>query len=347
MPLKIVFMGTPEFAVPCLRELVKTENVAAVFSKPDSPSGRGKKLTPSPVKKFAEANGIPCFTPASLRKGDEAEEAFNLLKSINPDLFIVTAYGQILPQRFLDLPSLEPRCINLHGSLLPHLRGAAPIERAVLAGDARTGVTSMVMAAGVDTGDMLLSGATAIGADETAAELRGRLSEIAATVMLETLSALKAGTLVRTVQDDSQATYAPMIDKAMSKLNFNETAKTVHNTVSAVTGYAFSDGKRLKIYRTRQTEQGRQTDKTAKQHPAKQDIQSDKTAVYKPGELFTDNGLFVQCGDTALEITELQPEGGKRVSAADFLRGHTITPGTVLRSDSVPESSPGKALHSE
>jgi methionyl-tRNA formyltransferase len=270
------------------------------------------------VKAFAEANGIPCFTPASLRKGDEAEEAFNLLKDINPDLIVVTAYGQILPQRFLDLPSLEPRCINLHGSLLPQLRGAAPIERAVLAGDTETGVTSMVMAAGVDTGDMLLTGKTAIGSDETAVELRGRLSEIAATVMLETLSALKDGTLTRTVQDDSQATYAPMIDKNMSRLDFSQTADDVHNTVSAVTGFSFSDGKRIKIYRT---------------HKAKQAGQTKETAAYKPGELFCDNGLFVQCGDHPLEITELQPEGGKRISAADFLRGHTITPGTVLKSE--------------
>jgi methionyl-tRNA formyltransferase len=339
MPLKIVFMGTPDFAVPCLRELIRTENVCAVFSKPDSPKGRGKKLTPSPVKAFAEANGIPCYTPASLKKGGDSEEAYETLKAIAPDLIVVTAYGQILPQRFLDLPSLAPRCINLHGSLLPKLRGAAPIERAVLSGDAETGVTSMVMAAGVDTGDMLLSGKTAIGADETAAELRVRLSEVAADVMLKTLTALKAGTLTRIVQDDSEATYAPMIDKEMCRLDFSQTAEDIHNTVSAVTGFAFSDGKRIKIYRTHQLNPTNQTSSAntassanTSSH-ANQPEQSENASVRKPGELFTDNGLFVQCGDRALEITELQPEGGKRVFAADFLRGHTINPGTVLRSE--------------
>jgi methionyl-tRNA formyltransferase len=302
-------MGTPEFAVPCLRELIRTEEVAAVFTKADKPSGRGKKLTPSPVKVFAEENGITVFTPLSLKKGDDAETAFETLKQIAPDLIIVTAYGQILPERILTLPTTMPRCINLHGSILPKYRGSAPIERAVMNGETETGITSMVMAAGVDTGDMLLCEKTVIDENETAAALRVRLSEIAADTMLKTLAALRSDTLTQTPQDDTNATFAPMIGKDESRIDFSKSANALHNTIRAITGYSFLEGKRVKLIGTRKTE------KTA-------------PGGITPGQIISDGGLYVQCGDGLLQITELLPEGGKRaVSAEEFLRGHKIQPG--------------------
>jgi methionyl-tRNA formyltransferase len=305
-------MGTPEFAVPCLRELCRTEDVTAVFTKPDKPKGRGNKMLPSPVKNFAVAQGIACFSPATLKTGADADEAFAVLSDIKPDLIIVTAYGQILPERILSLPNLEPRCINLHGSILPKYRGAAPIERAVLEGETETGITSMVMAAGLDTGDILLCERTDIGEDETAENLRKRLSELAAQTLLKTLNLIKIGKLTRTPQRDFAATYAHMLDKEMCRVDFSDTANNIHNLVRAVTGFAYLDDKRIKLYRTHKT-----------------DIPVGETV---PGELSADGKqLLLSCSDKRLEILELQTEGGKRVSAAEFLRGHKITAGTVLK----------------
>jgi methionyl-tRNA formyltransferase len=306
-------MGTPEFAVPCLRELLRTEDVAAVFTKPDKPKGRGNKMQPSPVKLFAQSRGIPVYEPKSLKSGEDAERAYEILRGIAPDLIIVAAYGQILPERILNLPGLSPRCINLHGSLLPKLRGAAPIERAVMEGETETGITAMVMAKGVDTGDMLLTERTAIGIDETAAELRVRLAEIAATAMLKTLDILKSGTLKRDIQNESEATFAPMIDKNQSRIDFSDMSVTIHNTIRAISGYGFLDGKRLKLFRTHKTD-----------IPVGDGI---------PGQLISDNGLFVNCKDYRLQILELQSEGGKRINADDFLRGHKITPDSVIKDE--------------
>ncbi|MDR0943470.1 MAG: methionyl-tRNA formyltransferase [Ruminococcus sp.] len=304
-------MGTPEFAVPCLRELLRTEEVAAVFTKPDKPKGRGNKMQPSPVKVFAQSHNIPVYEPRSLKSGEDAEKAYELLKNIAPDLIIVAAYGQILPEWILELPALSPKCINLHGSLLPKYRGAAPIERAVMEGETETGITAMVMAKGVDTGDMLLTEKTLIGIDETAFELRQRLSEIAAKTMLKTLDILKSGSLKRDIQIETDATFAPMIDKGLSLINFSDLSDTVHNVIRAVSGYGFLDGKRLKLFRTHKTN-----------IPVKDG---------KPGQLISDNGLYINCGDYRLQILELQPEGGKRIKADDFLRGHKITSESVLR----------------
>jgi methionyl-tRNA formyltransferase len=270
-------------------------------------------MQPSPVKVFALDHGIAVYEPKSLKSGEDAESAYTLLQDIAPDLIIVAAYGQILPEHILELPRLAPRCINLHGSLLPKYRGAAPIERAVMNGETETGITAMVMAKGVDTGDMLHTERTAIGADETAAELRVRLSEIAATTMLETLSILKAGTLKRDIQVEKDATFAPMIEKEQSRINFADGSDTVHNTIRAVSGFGFLDGKRLKIFRTHKT-----------------DI---PVGDGKQGQLISENGLYINCGDYRLQILELQPEGGKRIKADDFLRGHKITSDSVLKDE--------------
>jgi methionyl-tRNA formyltransferase len=303
-------MGTPEFAVPCLRELLLTEEVLAVFTKPDKRGGRGNKMLPSPVKIFAEKNNLPVFQPVSLRTGEDAESAYETLCELAPDLIIVAAYGQILPERILSLPKIFPRCINLHGSLLPKFRGAAPIERAVMNGERETGITSMVMAKGLDTGDMLLAQKTEIGDDETAVDLRARLSEIAAKTLLDTLSVLKSGKLVASPQDNAKATYASMIEKNESELDFSDTAANIHNIIRAVSGFGMLHGKRLKIFSTRKTN-----------IPANGGT---------PGKLISDNGLYINCSDYLLRITELQPEGGKRLSAEEYLRGHKITDDSVL-----------------
>ncbi|MDR0974731.1 MAG: methionyl-tRNA formyltransferase [Ruminococcus sp.] len=303
-------MGTPEFAVPCLRELLKTEEVAAVFTKPDKPAGRGKKLLPSPVKIFAEKNNIPVYQPVSLKSGEDAEKTFEKLQEISPDLIIVAAYGQILPERILNLPKVFPKCINLHGSILPKFRGAAPIERAVMNGETETGITSMVMAKGLDTGDMLLCEKTPIGENETAANLRVRLSEIAAKTLTETLKALRAGTLHALKQDEKDATYASMINKEQSRINFNDNAAVIHNIIRAVSGFGMLNGKRLKIISTQKT---------------------DILATSTPGQLISDNGLYINCKDFRLKILELQPEGGKLITADEYLRGHKITDDSVLQ----------------
>ena len=245
--MKIVFMGTPDFSVPCLKALCKSgHNVAAVYTQPDKPKGRGYKMIPTPVKKCAEEFNIPVYQPKSLRKGEDAEKAVENLGEIAPDLIIVVAYGQILPQSILDLPRYG--CINIHASLLPEYRGAAPIQWCILDGKTVTGVTSMKMESGLDTGDMLIKRSISIGENETSSELHDRLSELGAEVLLETIQAIESGTLKSEKQDDERSTYAKMITKEMSRLDFNENAQTVHNVIRGVTGFTMLDGKRLKIY---------------------------------------------------------------------------------------------------
>ncbi|MGN0675259.1 MAG: methionyl-tRNA formyltransferase, partial [Oscillospiraceae bacterium] len=211
--MNIVFMGTPDFAVPCIKALIESgENVQAVFTQPDKPKGRGYKLTPPPVKEIALTYNIPVYQPVSLKKGDDAENSLKILKELSPDLIIVVAYGKILPKAILDIPKY---CINVHASLLPKYRGAGPIQWSVLNGEKVTGVTTMLMAEGLDTGDMLLSKSVEIGDNETASELHDRLSVLGAEVLLETIKAVKADDLIPIKQDDSLSNYAPMLTKDM------------------------------------------------------------------------------------------------------------------------------------
>jgi methionyl-tRNA formyltransferase len=292
-------MGTPEYAVPCLRELTRTEDVVAVFSQPDKPRGRGNKLSPTPVKEYALSLGIPVFQPERMRKGKDLDDTLDILKTLEPELIIVTAFGQILPEEIINFPKYG--CINLHASLLPRLRGAAPIERAILSGTAETGVTAMQMDKGLDTGDILLVKSLLIGENETADELSERLSELSAKVMLKTLDDLKSGGLSPQKQDDELSSYAAMITKEMSALDFTKDALTLHLTVRAVSGYCFYEGKRLKIYKTKLTRKNSDT----------------------PGRMFSEDGkLYISARDRCLEISELQIEGKKRQSADEFLQGH-------------------------
>ncbi len=307
--MKIVFMGTPDFAVPCLKELCENKyDVAAVFTQPDKPKGRGYKMIPTPVKKCALEYDIPVYQPLSLRKGDDAESSFETLKEISPDLIIVVAYGQILPQNILDLP--KHGCINIHASLLPEYRGAAPIQWSVLDGKSETGVTSMKMEAGLDTGDMLIKKSLEIGENETASELHDRLSQLGADVLIETVKAVEDGSLTAEKQDDSISTYAKMITKEMSCLDFNENAQTVHNIIRGITGFTVLDEKRLKVY--------------------KSVIEGESSAP--AGSITNASNFTVVCGDgKCVRFTEIQYEGGKRMKTEDFLRGRKLTEGMILQ----------------
>ncbi|MCM1226544.1 MAG: methionyl-tRNA formyltransferase [Clostridium sp.] len=306
--MKIVFMGTPDFAVPCLKALCESEHeVQAVVTQPDKPKGRGYKMIPTPVKACALEYDIPVYQPLSLKKGEDAENALNMLKELSPELIIVVAYGQILPQSVLELP--KHGCINIHASLLPEYRGAAPIQWCVLDGKTETGVTSMQMEAGLDTGDMLIKKSLSIGENETASELHDRLSKLGAEVLTETVSAVENGTLKPEKQDDSRSCYAKMITKEMSRLNFNESAQTVHNIIRGITGFTMLDGKRLKIYQS--VIEGESADKA--------------------GSVVDPDNFTVVCGDgKCVRFTQVQYEGGKRMNTEDFLRGRKLSKDMVL-----------------
>ena len=306
--LKIVFMGTPDFAVDSLEALLGSDHeVAAVFTQPDKPKNRGHKVIPTPVKIVAEEHNIPVYQPLSLRKGETAEEAYKVLCDIAPDIIIVVAYGQILPKNILDLPPMG--CVNIHGSLLPEYRGAAPIEQAVLDGKTVTGVTSMYMGEGLDSGDMLLKKSTEIGENETGPELRERLGKLGAELLLETLEGLTAGTVTPEKQDETKASHCGKLTKDMSKLDFSKPAAELHNVIRAITGFAFLDGKRLKVYGSELC----------------------GSVSGKAGEICDTENFVVACGDgRGLKFTSVQPEGKKQMPVQDFLRGKKIEKGTVL-----------------
>lgn len=308
--MKIVFMGTPDFAVPCLKALAESEHdVAAVFTQPDKPKGRGYKLIPTPVKAEAEKHGIPVYQPLSLRKGEDAEEAMGILRDIAPDLIVVTAYGQILPASVLELPKYG--CINIHASLLPKYRGAAPINWVLLRGETETGVTSMQMNEGLDTGDMLIKKSTQIGENETYEELYARLAIMGGEVLTETLEALENGSLSPEKQCDEQSCYSPMIRKEMSALDFTKTAAEVHNTIRGVTGFTMLEGKRLKVFRS--------------------EIAGSAPEGAACGEITDPISFTVKCGDgRGIVFREVQPEGKKRMKTEDFLRGKKLAKGEIL-----------------
>ncbi|MEE7583415.1 MAG: methionyl-tRNA formyltransferase [Oscillospiraceae bacterium] len=301
--MNIVFMGTPDFAVPCLKALVDAKhNVQAVFTQPDKPRGRGNKLVPTPVKKFAIECNIPVYQPTGLRKGNDAESSLQVLQELNPDLIVVVAYGQILPKSILDLPKY--RCINIHASLLPKYRGAGPIQRCILDGETLTGVTSMYMEEGLDTGDMLIKEEITIGKNMIADELHDALSEMGAKVLLKTIQAIEDGSIVRTPQDDSKSTYAKMITKEMSHLDFSKSAQEVHNIIRGITGFTSLNGKRLKVFRSEILE---------------------KTSSEPFGTIVDTSNFTVVCGDgKCIKFNEVQLEGSKRMDTKVFLRGKKL-----------------------
>lgn len=309
--MRIVFMGTPDFAVPSLKALVEAGyEICGVFTQPDKPKNRGMKLQAPPVKEYALSVGLPVFQPAKLRDG----EALGILKGLEPELIAVAAYGKILPVDILELPRLG--CVNVHSSLLPKYRGAAPINWAILDGEDETGVTIMFMAEGMDTGDILAQRATPIRLDENAAQLFDRLAQMGAELLVETVAGIEARTVKAAPQDESRASHAPMLSRELSPMDWSRTARQLHDQVrglypwpAAVTAV---DGVRCKILRTALGEDaGGQAPGTV--------LQADK------------RGLRVACGDgKALEILELQPDGKKAMAASAFLMGHPIRTGTVL-----------------
>lgn len=304
--MRIVFMGTPEFAVPCLQKLIDCgHEVSGVFTQPDKPQGRKMILTPPPVKELAVANGLKVYQPVKMKDGT----ALEMLKEADPELVIVVAYGKILPKEILEYPQYG--CINIHASLLPKLRGAAPIQWSVINGFDKTGVTSMQMDEGLDTGDMLIKGEIEIGENETAGELHDRLSVLGAEILEQTINALQNGELHPEKQDHSEFTYASMLSKELSPIDWTMSAQQVHNKIRGLSPWPSANaklgGKTVKIHKSVLSD--------AKGNAAGEIVESGKR-------------LVVACGDlNCIEILNLQAEGKKAMSAADFLRGNQLNVG--------------------
>lgn len=308
--MNIIFMGTPDFAVPALEALYSKHEISAVFTQPDKPKGRGYKLTPPPVKVIAQQHGTAVYQPQSLKKN--GKEYIDIIKNLNPDCIVVAAYGKILPKEVLDIPKYG--CVNIHGSLLPKYRGAGPIQWAVLNDEKETGITTMLMGEGLDTGDMLLKWSVQIGENETAAELFDRLADLGADLIIETLDELEKGNITPQKQDESLVTYAPMLTKDMCALDFSQPVRKIHKKICGLSDWPCAvtmlDGKRLKVY--------------------KSEIVSVECCGKKCGEIVNEKDFSVACADGILRFTEIQAEGSKRMKTADYLRGKPVKKGTVL-----------------
>ena len=309
-PLRLVFLGTPAFAVPTLDRIVGAgHTVTAVVTQPDRPRGRGQQLAPPPVKVAALRLGLPVYQPERVRRS----EAVEYLRAQGAEAMVVVGYGQIIPQAAIDLAPLG--IINVHGSLLPKYRGAAPIQWAILNGETRTGVTTMRIDAGLDTGAMLLKAETAIGPDEDAASLGGRLAEMGARLLVETLEGLGAGTIIAEAQDPAQATYAPLLKKEDGRIDWTRPAAAIHNQVRGLQpspgAYTRFRGQTLHVRRARVAV-------------------SAMAAGARPGTVASVKPLVAICGKGALELIEVQSEGRKRVSAADFANGCRLAENELL-----------------
>ena len=305
--MRIVFMGTPDFAVPSLQALIDAgHDVCAVYTQPDKPQGRKQILTAPPVKTLALEHDIPVFQPNTLKNEDEQAR----LRELAPEVIIVVAYGKLLPKAVLDIP--PHGCINVHGSLLPRWRGAAPIQWAVIAGDEMAGVTTMQMAEGLDTGDMLLTYETKVGEEETAGELFDRLAQSGAELLTQTL--VKLDEITPRPQDDAQSCYAHMLDKQMAVIDWSKSAHEIDCLIRGLNPWPIAlttlSGERLKVFAAEKAAGNGESGTVLEADPKK--------------------GLTVACGEGALKLTEIQMVGGKRMKATDFLRGHAIEVGTKL-----------------
>ena len=305
--MRIVFMGTPDFAVPSLQALIDAgHDVCAVYTQPDKPQGRKQILTAPPVKTLALEHDIPVFQPNTLKNEDEQAR----LRELAPEVIIVVAYGKLLPKAVLDIP--PHGCINVHGSLLPRWRGAAPIQWAVIAGDEMAGVTTMQMAEGLDTGDMLLTYETKVGEKETAGELFDRLAQSGAELLIQTL--VKLDEITPRPQDDAQSCYAHMLDKQMAVIDWSKSAHEIDCLIRGLNPWPIAlttlSGERLKVFAAEKAAGNGEPGTVLEADPKK--------------------GLTVACGEGALGLTEIQLVGGKRMKATDFLRGHVIEVGTKL-----------------
>lgn len=308
--MKIVFMGTPEFAVPCLDILIQHFDVEAVFTQPDRPKGRGKKLAISAVKERALQDDIKVYQPERIKKSQSDIDA---LKAMAPDVIVVVAYGQLLSQEILDIPKYG--CINVHASLLPKYRGAAPINWSIVNGETETGVTTMYMAQGLDTGDMIQKMSVKITENMTAGELHDILSEKGKFLILRTLKAIEKGDLSREAQDDEASSYAPKMDKSLAVVNWNKTAREVHDLIRGFNPWPIATtlihGKKMKLFVSERT-----------------------TLPCKgvPGKIVSvsNEGIFVNCSDYQLKLVEIQMPNKKRMTVEAFILGNTVDKGTIL-----------------
>ncbi|WP_352400251.1 methionyl-tRNA formyltransferase [Anaerotignum sp.] len=309
--MRVIFMGTPDFAVYSLKALITQHEVIAVVSQPDKPKGRGKKVVSTPVKEYALEQGIPVYQPEKARD----PEFVALLQGLQPDVIAVTAFGQILPEDILNIPKYG--CINVHGSLLPKYRGAAPMQWSIIDGEAVTGITTMFMAKGMDTGDMLLKAEVPIHPDDNFASVHEKMAEAGGNLLLETLAALQAGTVTRVPQDHEAATYAPMITKETGHIDWSKSAKEIINLMRGLDptpgAYAMYEGEPLKLFKGEKA--------------------NEEYAQGKMGEIVDviKKGVVVKCGDGAVTITELQARGKKRMSADAYLRGNAMNKGVLLQ----------------
>ena len=310
--MKLLFMGTPDFAVFSLKALIEAgHEICGVVTQPDKPRGRGYTLTPPPVKVCAAEHGLPVYQPATLK-----DEAFaELLNTLAPDVIVVVAYGKILPKSVLDFPRYG--CINVHGSLLPEYRGAAPMQRAIIDGKTVTGITTMYMAEGLDTGDMLMKDTVTIEPNDNFEDIHDKLGECGAALILKTLDGVEKGTLERIPQDDSLATYAAKITKETCLIDFSADAKTVHNLIRGLSPIPLSithtpDGKLLKVIAA--------------------EIANEDGKLAQAGEIIsTDNGITVACGKGSVRLLRVLPEGKSRMNATDFVRGRKVAVGDILK----------------
>ena len=300
--MRVVFMGTPDIAATCLKKIIEDGfDVVGVYTQPDRPKGRGMKMVMSPVKELALAHDLPVFQPENFR----ADEDVQALADLKPDVVAVVAYGRILPQRVLDL---APKgFINIHASLLPRYRGSAPYQWAVLDGLKETGVTAMYLVRQMDAGDIIDSSKTPIGPNETAGELLDRLAVLGADLLSKTLTRIDAGEVSAVSQDEASVCYAPMLDKTMCPIDWNKTAQQVHDQVRGLHPWPVATmelkGQKFKVHATRVVE-----------------------GHGNPGEILglTKTGLRIACGEGAVEVIQLQVEGGKRMAAPDYFRGHPL-----------------------
>ena len=304
--MRVVFMGTPDFAVPCLERLIGAgHEILGVFTQPDKPVGRKQIMTPPAVKEFAMEHGLDVFQPATLRDGS----AMEIIRSLDPQIIVVAAYGKIVPKDILDYPQYG--CINVHGSLLPAYRGAAPIQWSVINGDPETGVTIMQMNEGLDTGDIFYQKSISIGIDDTAESMFDQLAALGADMLVEALELIPQGKLTAVKQDESRATYASMLSKEKAVIDWNKTAAEVHNLVRGLYSWPIAqttlNGKKLKVYRT---------------SPCAKNGTAGTVVVTDP--------LTVACGEGSVVIHELQLEGKKRMDASAFLIGHPMKIGDRL-----------------
>lgn len=309
--MRVIFMGTPDFAVPSLEALLTKHEVVLVVTQPDKPKGRGKKMVPTPVKACALEHGIPVLQPEKVKEPEFVEQ----LRSYEPDLIAVTAFGQILSEPILEMPKYG--CINVHGSLLPKYRGAAPMQWSIIDGEKVTGITTMYMAKGLDSGDMLLKAEVEITDEDTFATIHDKMAVTGANLLLDTLDQLEAGTLERIPQDHDAATYAPIITKETGHIDWTKNRQDIINLIRGLNpvpaAYTIYEEEVLKIFGA-----------------ALSDVQADSAAN---GEIVAvvKKGFVVKCGDGCLLITEVQARGGKRMMTDAYLRGHAMKEGILLQ----------------